>query len=70
MDQATAQQYLAEAETARHLLATGTREVEISTADGRRTTYASASLKELDSYIAQLRSAASPCGRRPIGFRF
>ena len=78
MDQTTAQTYLAEAEAARHALATGTREVEISGPDGRRVTFALTDMNALDGYIAQLRPLAAPvvCGvagagaRRPIGFRF
>jgi gpW len=77
MDQATAQQYLADAEAARHRLAMGAREVEIAAADGRRTTYALADMAALDAYISLLTFAAAPAGgvngaggRRPIGFRF
>lgn len=74
MDSATAAQYLAAAEGARHKLVMGEREVEVSAADGRRVTYALANMAELDAYIGKMRSevaAAALCGgRRPIGFRF
>lgn len=70
MNQATAQQYLPEAEAARHALAMGEREVEITYADGRKVAYGQANIVELDSYIAELRRVASPCRRGPVGFRF
>lgn len=72
MDQATAQQYLAEAQAAQQKLATGTMEVEIQTADGRRVVFAQSSMEQLDRYIAQLQNDAAPATqrRRPVGFSF
>lgn len=77
MDLVTAQLYLAEAETARHKLATGAREVEIVAADGRRVTYALANMADLEAYIGKMRgevaaASAATTGsmRRPIGFRY
>ncbi|MCW5727240.1 gpW family head-tail joining protein [Parvibaculum sp.] len=60
---ATTAELLAEAQTARHRLLTGTLEAEIRTADGESVKYAAADLGRLDSYIKQLQAKIAPRGR-------
>ena len=68
-DQATLQQWLSEAETARHALATGAREQTISSSSGKSLTFFATDLTKLDSYIASLRRQLGQRGR-PFRFRF
>lgn len=54
-DLATLETRLAEAETARHQLVTGSREVTVTVYGFGATTYTQASLRDLDAYISDLR---------------
>ncbi len=67
-DTATIQARLAEAEEALHALMTGSREEEVVWADGRRSKYTTATLPQLQAYIADLKAQLIP--RRPIFFDF
>ena len=54
-DLATLEARLAEAETARHQLVTGSREVTVTVYGFGATTYTQANLRDLDTYISDLR---------------
>ena len=54
-DLATLENRLAEAETARHQLVTGSREVTVTVYGFGATTYTQANLRDLDVYISDLR---------------
>lgn len=75
-DTATLQVRLVEAETARHKIATGKGVQTITYRDGGSVTYSRATLSDLDSYIASLKSeiagaTADPASRRrPIFLGF
>lgn len=65
------QTWLAEAETARHKLATGGGVEEVSSPGGDRVRFTAASLTQLDKYIASLKqqiaaAQASTSSRSPI----
>lgn len=57
---------LAEARQARHRILTGTQEVEIAMADGRRVRYAASDLRRLEAYIGELERGL---GLAPTVFR-
>ncbi|TKW61710.1 MAG: hypothetical protein DI628_03540 [Blastochloris viridis] len=73
-DLGTLQSRLADAETARHKLLTGTQEVTVNLHGFGSTTYTQANVKALDRYIAELRmQIARLTGgprRGPILFKF
>lgn len=54
-DLATLEARLTEAETARHQLVTGSREVTVTVYGFGATTYTQANLRDLDTYISDLR---------------
>lgn len=72
-DLATLQQWLTEAETARHALLTGKQVARVS-AWGKERDYSKSDQADLQSYITELKgkiAALSGCGgRRPIRISF
>lgn len=68
MDSTTAQQYLAEAEAARHARMTGQMPSMIGGPNGSMARFMEMPLADLNNYIAQLKRDISP--RRPILFEF
>ncbi|MBR0649523.1 hypothetical protein GXW78_07620 [Roseomonas terrae] len=64
---------LAQAESARHQLLTGTKVVQVVLADGRQVRYSDSDRAALDQYIEELRRQlgyAPMRRRRAIGLRF
>jgi predicted house-cleaning NTP pyrophosphatase (Maf/HAM1 superfamily) len=61
-DLVTLQQQLSEAESARHRLLTGSAIEQVDMSNGQRVTYTRVTLKELDSYIANLRALVAAAG--------